>query len=213
MTRDVEGMQISRPYTVVLPSLQVDPSEREFDGRRFYLMIKLYPEGTLTPTLNPVVAGDTLQVTDYSGDFKDSRLNEAKEIFLIAAGTGFTPMIRLIRRTVLENSSAEKSVKLLFANRQEKDILWKQQLDELADNASPRFQVFYTVTQSTPEWEGYEGRVSMEMLLEILPPPPSAGTERELFIGVCGPDAFTHHIVSMLKDLSYTGKMIHAFLA
>ena len=51
-------MQISRPYTVVLPSLQVDPSEREFDGRRFYLMIKLYPEGTLTPTLNPVVAGE-----------------------------------------------------------------------------------------------------------------------------------------------------------
>ena len=60
---------------------------------------------------------------------------------------------------------------------------------------SCRFQVFYTVTQSTPEWEGYEGRVSMEMLLEILPPPPSAGTERELFIGVCGPDAFTHHVV------------------
>ena len=51
-------MQISRPYTVVLPSLQVDPSEREFDGRRFCLMIKLYPEGTLTPTLNPVVAGE-----------------------------------------------------------------------------------------------------------------------------------------------------------
>ena len=53
------GMQISRPYTVVLPSLQVDPSEREYDGKRFYLMIKLYPEGTLTPTLNPVVAGQS----------------------------------------------------------------------------------------------------------------------------------------------------------
>ena len=50
-------MQISRPYTVVLPSLQVDPSEREFDGKRFHLMIKLYPDGTLTPTLNAVGAG------------------------------------------------------------------------------------------------------------------------------------------------------------
>ena len=58
-----------------------------------------------------------------------------------------------------------------------------------------RFQVFYTVSQPTPEWDGYEGRVSMEMLLEILPPPPSAGDESELLIGVCGPDAFTHHIV------------------
>ena len=33
-------------------------------------------------------AGDSLQITDYSGDFKESRLNEAKEIVLIAAGTG-----------------------------------------------------------------------------------------------------------------------------
>ena len=31
-----------------------------------------------------------------------------------------------------------KSVKLLFENRQEKDILWKHQLDEIADVASPR---------------------------------------------------------------------------
>ena len=51
-------MQISRPYTVVLPSLQVDPSEREYDGKRFHLMIKLYPDGTLTPTLNTIGAGE-----------------------------------------------------------------------------------------------------------------------------------------------------------
>ena len=31
-----------------------------------------------------------------------------------------------------------RSVKLLFENRQEKDILRKHQLDELADVASPR---------------------------------------------------------------------------
>ncbi|XP_015765379.1 PREDICTED: cytochrome b5 reductase 4-like [Acropora digitifera] len=75
-----------------------------------------------------------------------------------------------------------------------------------------RFQVFYTVSQPTPEWDGYEGRVSMEMLLEILPSPPSTGHERELLICVCGPDPFTHHVIRMLKDLSYTENMIHAFL-
>ena len=35
-----------------------------------------------------IFAGDNLQITDYSGDFQESRLNEAKEIVLIAAGTG-----------------------------------------------------------------------------------------------------------------------------
>lgn len=210
--RDVEGMKISRPYTVVLPSLRVSPDEREHDGRRFYLMIKTYPAGTVTPTLSTVDTGDSLRISDYSGDFEESRLIEAREIFLIAGGTGFTPMVRLIRHAVLENSAAEKSVKLLFANNQEKDILWKEQLTELSETASQRFQVFYTVSQPTPEWDGYEGRVSMEMLLEILPSPPSTGHERELLICVCGPDPFTHHVIRMLKDLSYTENMIHAFL-
>lgn len=35
-----------------------------------------------------IFAGDSLQITGYSGDFRESRLNEAKDIVLIAAGTG-----------------------------------------------------------------------------------------------------------------------------
>ena len=54
------GMKISRPYTVVLPSLQISATEREYDGRRLYLMIKIYPDGTLTPTLTSVVAGQLI---------------------------------------------------------------------------------------------------------------------------------------------------------
>jgi len=53
-------MKISRPYTVVLPSLQISATEREHDGRRFYLMIKIYPDGTLTPTLTSAVAGQLI---------------------------------------------------------------------------------------------------------------------------------------------------------
>ena len=51
------------------------------------------------------------------------------------------------------------------------------------------------MSQSTPEWDGYKGGVSMEMLLEILLPPPSAGHEQELLIAMRGPDAFTQHMV------------------
>ena len=50
-------MEIIRNYTVVLPSLQVDPSEREYDGKRFYLMIKIYPQGTVTPSFQSLVPG------------------------------------------------------------------------------------------------------------------------------------------------------------
>ena len=52
------GMEITRSYTVALASLQVDPCEREWDGRRFFLMIKIYPEGTVTPSLQSLVSGE-----------------------------------------------------------------------------------------------------------------------------------------------------------
>ena len=35
-----------------------------------------------------------------------------------------------------------RSVELVFANRQEKDILWKQQLDELAESAGQRLETY-----------------------------------------------------------------------
>ena len=43
-----------------------------------------------------IFAGDRLQITDYSGDFRESRLNEAKDIVLIAAGTGVLFIVIII---------------------------------------------------------------------------------------------------------------------
>ena len=40
--------------------------------------------------------GDSLQVTDYSEDFQESRLSEAKEIVLIAGGTGVLSYSRAV---------------------------------------------------------------------------------------------------------------------
>jgi hypothetical protein len=57
------------------------------------------------------------------------------------------------------------------------------------------FQVHYTISKPSPEWEGYEGRISTEMLLETLPPPPSEDNSSDLLICVCGPDPFTHGIL------------------
>ena len=60
---------------------------------------------------------------------------------------------------------------------------------------SSRFQVYNTISNPNPEWEGYEGRVCIEMLLEVLPPPPTAGNEHNLLICVCGPEPFTLGVV------------------
>ena len=55
----VSGMEISRSYTVVASSLQPTPKQQENKLNHLFLMIKIYPSGTLTPSLANLKAGKT----------------------------------------------------------------------------------------------------------------------------------------------------------
>ena len=50
-------MEISRAYTVVPPSLVDDLDDDVKSGKKFCLMIKIYPEGALTPYIGGLSVG------------------------------------------------------------------------------------------------------------------------------------------------------------
>lgn len=60
------------------------------------------------------------------------------------------------------------SVKMLYSNKTEADILLREELDAInADTSSPHIQVTHTLTRSTGEASGTNfksGRVTLEML-------------------------------------------------
>ncbi len=58
-------------------------------------LIKIYSEGPFTSVLNRLAEGGTIEVSDASGNFVVTQL-EGKNLVAIAAGTGITPMVRLI---------------------------------------------------------------------------------------------------------------------
>lgn len=218
----VEGMEISRSYTVVSPSL-AEP----IDNKTLYLMIKHYPDGTLTPNLKALNEGDHMVVSDSTGNFKRTRLKDAANVYLIAAGTGFTPMIRLINIYLhgdeLNNSSG---VKLLFANKTEEDIIWKDQLDNLAQKLPDRFSVQYVLSGPSEKWTGLKGRVDKDMLKEFSTSDWSAVSNQQSpviqrvealsgldqLFAICGPDEFTATVKSLLLQLEIKEESIHCFL-
>ena len=55
--------------------------------------------------------------------------------------TGFTPMVKLInKRLTMQESNKELSMSLIFANKKEEDIIWREQLQHLKESF-PRFYV------------------------------------------------------------------------
>ncbi|XP_065690755.2 cytochrome b5 reductase 4 isoform X2 [Patagioenas fasciata] len=205
----IAGTEVVKPYTPVLPFLPLDfkePSCR--DGAHIYLMIKIYSCGPFTQALEHLQVGDYISVSNPEGNFKKSQVQTSEDLFLLAAGTGFTPMVKLLDFALTEVSCL-RTVKLIFFNKTEDDILWRNQLEQLALK-DKRFEVKFILSQPTKDWMGKEGKISSSLLSEFV---KRSSKYSKVLICICGPTPFTEQGVQYLKDLGYSQEEIHAFTA
>lgn len=200
---NVQDTEVVRPYTPVDRTLWIPPDSAQDPD--LYLMIKVYPEGLLTPQLLSLQPGGSVSVSGPEGSFSLRPLRDVTHLFLVAAGTGFTPMARLVQ-TSLRDVQTLRKTKLLFFNRREEDILWRRELDELTATEE-RFEVQYVLSEPSPSWSGATGRVSESLLRETVSKPDDS----RCFACVCGPDAFTELSLGLLKQLGFNEQELHAF--
>uniref|UniRef100_A0A4W5Q5M7 Cytochrome b5 reductase 4 n=1 Tax=Hucho hucho TaxID=62062 RepID=A0A4W5Q5M7_9TELE len=199
--------KVVKPYTPVKETLvpATLDSTQGAAATDIFLMIKVYPDGVLTPHLNNLNIGDHLSVSSPDGLFSLRLLREVTHLYLLAAGTGFTPMARVIRLALQDLGSLRKT-KLMFFNRQERDILWHSELNGLAAK-DERFQVEYILSEPCDGWTGRKGRVEASMLTDFLVRPEGS----KVFVCVCGPSAFTELTVGLVRQHCFSEEEIHAF--
>ncbi|ELU14553.1 hypothetical protein CAPTEDRAFT_226969 [Capitella teleta] len=198
---DVAGMQVSRSYTVVPPSL-----EQQTPKGCLYLMVKVYPNGALSSLFGKLKTGDELQLSNHEGKFLEESLDDVRSLILCAAGTGFTPMAGLIQHSLFTHPDPDRKICLLFFNKTERDIFWRDQLDMLAQNVT-NFRVVYVLSEPHANWTGSKGRIREELLQDVIP----SNDEKRLFCA-CGPSAFTNQAVEFAKGLGCDEDSIHAFV-
>ncbi|CAN0148792.1 unnamed protein product, partial [Lampetra fluviatilis] len=205
----VQGVDITRAYTPVLPSLTAPWEVVPRLSTVLHFMIKVYPNGTLTPVLGCLGPGDAVLVCDGAGTFRRAQVAGVSQLTLVAAGTGLTPMVRLLAYAVV--SDHIRKIELVFFNKSPEDILWKQQIDELCHRDS-RFEVHYVLSEVSDGWHGRIGRLSRTLLSELLVPVASGvGERRRRLACVCGPTPFTEQAVRILDELGFEDQEIHTF--
>ncbi|MFX0544157.1 FAD-binding oxidoreductase [Roseovarius sp. S1116L3] len=104
-------------------------------------VIKSYPSHDgVTEQIAKLEPGDKVTIDGPFGDMRD----RGPGVF-IAGGAGITPMIALLRKRLRDEGDLEGST-LVFSNKSEKDIIWREKL-----SAMPGLTVAYTVTQEKGE--------------------------------------------------------------
>ncbi|XP_006823095.1 cytochrome b5 reductase 4-like [Saccoglossus kowalevskii] len=203
----VEEMDLIRPYTVVLPSLVTNQIAQEIlNGRIFYLIIKLYPEGALTSVINKLQIGDQVLISNPEGNFNQNKYISCQRLLLVSAGTGFTPMVRLLHHA-LHFSHENRQIHMLFFNKTQQDILWREQLEKLQEDN--RFHCTHILSAAEDDWDGPTGRIRSDILESFAPKPSS---DAQTLICICGPTPFTMTAVQLFEEFGYKQDEIHAFL-
>ena len=208
--RAVEGrwaneMEITRSYTPVFPLIKQELEEGEVEGCLQFL-IKIYPDGMLTPGLGRLGVGDTVTISNHTGSFRASQVPVSRDsqLYLLAAGTGITPIIGLLAH--LQKLASKPAVKLITFDRSEEDIIWRAEISQFQADNSDWLRVVRVVSEAGPGWGGQTGRVRPDLL------EGREATTGPRWAAVCGPPGFNRETVRILRDhLSFTEEEIHVF--
>lgn len=135
--------------------------------------------------------GDILKARGSIGKFHYDAKIHKPHLIMVAAGSGVTPFISIIReyKNRLSSSDTPEKMTLLVAYRSEKDlILWSEIED---GNKCPGVSIVTTLTRENKEAEGFiYGRPDKEMLSKII----SGDYQNSTFM-TCGPEALMDMVV------------------
>ena len=135
--------------------------------------------------------GHELRVLPPSGIFTPADLDA--DFLLFAGGSGITPVISIAKTALAQGSG---KVVLLYANRDERSVIFARELTELAEKHPDRFVVVHWL-------ESVQG----------LPTPEHMRAFAEHFRShdafVCGPGPFMSGVVQSLKDLGFPRERRH----
>lgn len=135
--------------------------------------------------------GMALEVLPPAGVFTPKSLDT--DLLLLAGGSGITPIMSIIKSVLAVGTG---SLTLLYANRDERSVIFADELAELARQHPDRLTVVHWL-------ESVQGLPSVPQLAALLS--PWAG--RETFI--CGPSAFMDTASAALSELDVDRKHVH----
>jgi ferredoxin-NADP reductase len=182
-----DGYQAQRSYSIATPA----------DGERVTITVELVDDGEVSPFLiEEVRFGDRLELRGPIGGYFVWAPGQGGPLQLLAGGSGIVPLMAMVRTRVL--FGAQEPVRLLVSARSLEDLIYREELEQLASDDNG-IDVVITLTRSQPpEWSGHSRRVDREMLEEV-----SWTPAHQPSCYICGPTGFVEAVASTLVDLGH----------
>lgn len=208
----IKGQDVRRAYSMCTSPLEPDPS----------VTVKRVRGGLVSNFINDhVEEGYMVEVMPPQGRFfTPLKPEQRKDYYLIGAGSGITPLMSILK-TILEEEP-QSTVNLLYGNRNEDSILFKEELDRLTARYDDQFFVQHILSQpkrdkpsgiaswfgkGTSSWTGWVGRIDRTVMARFMAAHPQRAKEAVYF--VCGPGEMIDVVELALQGHGVDKKAVH----
>ncbi|MGB3180143.1 MAG: ferredoxin--NADP reductase [Cyclobacteriaceae bacterium] len=195
----INGEKVRRAY-----SLCTSPFVDEFPA----VTIKRVKGGLMSNYIpDNMKAGDKIEVMKPMGVFTTTyEPSNERHMILYGGGSGITPLMSIAKSTLEKEPMS--SVSLVYANRNEDSIIFKDTLNELADEYGDRIQVVHVLDEAPLNWTGPSGLLEPPLLADLVSQLPDMGENNtEHFI--CGPEGMMKNVEQGLGILKVPADRIH----
>lgn len=182
----VDGEKVRRAYSLCsVPGVDKNP----------IVTVKRVDGGRMSNHVNDnYAAGQTVEVMEPMGMFTiDFDASVSRKAVFIGGGSGITPLISLIRSMLKEEPKSEMT--LIYGNRREEFIIFKDVLTDLEKNSEGRLKVIHILEEDEHGLAEIVGRPSVGMIQDLV-------TSKNLVDGefyICGPQPMMDVCVDGLK--------------
>jgi len=176
----------SKPYTPISAK-----------GRQIEFLIKKYQNGLMSSYLTGLNVGDQVRSCGPYGSFE---VKEHSEVLMLAAGTGITPMISILK-TALEMLHLKTKFKLVFFNKQ---LILENQLASLSDQFGDQFEYEFV-----PDKTAYSVNPALQSHKSVKRITSYTGSNSTVL--VCGPRQFCDAMIAKAESCGIPQCDVFAF--
>jgi ferredoxin-NADP reductase len=184
----VDGVVHKRAYSIcstpdALPALRI--AVRRVEG------------GTVSTHLHDrAKPGDTIEARGPSGTFTETPApGQRRRFLMLAAGSGITPMMSII--PALLQGEPDTDVELVYGNRSEASILFREPIDQLVGAHPDRFRIHHVLSRPSDGWRGKKGRVDPAFVSSLVDAAQDGEAPTDYML--CGPEAMMQALTEMLE--------------
>ncbi|MFJ4828955.1 2Fe-2S iron-sulfur cluster-binding protein [Streptomyces sp. NPDC088747] len=188
LVADIDGRPVRRAYSASSApgASRLEVTVKHVDGGRFS-----------THVHRSLRAGDRVAVRGPSGSFH-AEPQPPNEIVLVAAGSGVTPMMSMIRTRLADRAGRDR-IALLYSSRSTDEIIFADELTRLAKDHPDRLSVTHVLTRR-------DGRLDADGIRRWI---TGLVPAKDAHYYTCGPEPLMDAVQDVVTGLGVPVELVH----